>query len=305
MNTPSPQANPAPAGHRQVPDTGTRPEVSVLLFGASEAAIEDSVKTLAAQSLRPLEVLVFDGNDPAKAPTPNGDYIQFLNTTDLIALTKLESQAHAMEKNGADIACGPWIEFAADASRRIRKNRVFGNQPVANCQALLDEYICNWSLPIQACLFRRTFLEERRIPLSEIFPQQIPETFARLFLGNPKVLFMANSLALHGTDSSEKNRNVSLDFQARFLATLLKERRDDSILSPDFRTRVIETLWKMRPGPENIDTVRTLREEVDSDPASRLYRLNAMRRGHGRKQSHSPITNCQIRQIEELGFVLS
>lgn len=224
--------------------------VSVIIpnFNRSEMVIE-TIENQFRQTLRPFEIVVVDdgstdgsrdrirslyssvilieqeNSGPGAArnagfAAASGEYIQFMDSDDLASLNKLECQVTAMERHNADMAFCPWfhIEWGREigtAPREVLQTRHPGEH-----LSLLDWHLRGWTLVLQNCLFRRSFLEGIGLQRTDLLGTEDWEFFSRIFLAKPRAVFTPDCLVFYrlhddgklsgsGTTSQKKAEELS------------------------------------------------------------------------------------------------
>jgi glycosyltransferase involved in cell wall biosynthesis len=88
-----------------------------------------------------------------------GEFIQFFDSDDLMARNKLEMQAEALEKSGADMAYGPYVKASHSEKGWVQEDVIMQWQPMHPSLNLTDAILRGWNSLTQACLFRKKFLD--------------------------------------------------------------------------------------------------------------------------------------------------
>ena len=276
-----------------------------------------------------LKILFQENKGPAAArnagfKASTGKFIHFFDSDDLAALNKHEVQFSTLQKSGADIAIGPWVQGRFTGNQFQAENHVFQQRGLPEGD-LIKALLTNWSIVPHSCLFRRSIVE-----MSGGFPED-------LFLGEDQFMFLSCLLAgarvVHTPDTIEFYRlgDVSKITENEKWSTrriwewthfLLKAREIclQHCIDPmewfGFRRRVWETqqdLCRCDSVDENLQN--KLGEFVQPGIGAELYRWHRRieRWGGGLQQrmtggrAHdsfrmSPVTQKQIRFLNQLEY---
>lgn len=235
-------------------------KVSVIIPVKNRAALlRKTLDNLLRQSVQPHEIIVIDDhstddirqvifdyitdatfiNNKGKGPgaarnlglsAATGDYIQFFDSDDLMAVNKLESQVKELEKSGADMAYGPYVKAEETDSGWVQKDVVMQWNPISANLSLNDAILRGWNAITQACLFRKEFLD--RVPLwdEKLITHEDYLYLFRLSLEKPRLVHVPEAGVLyrqHGaqsTDMETKNTARAKD-RLQVLVEMRKELR--------------------------------------------------------------------------------
>ena len=89
-----------------------------------------------------------------------GDFVQLFDSDDLCTLNKLEAQAAALERTGADFAYSPWLKARLDSERAVYSEPALQQQGLPGHATQLSWYLRGWVIVLQCCMFRRSFLRK-------------------------------------------------------------------------------------------------------------------------------------------------
>lgn len=204
------------------------PKVSVIIpnFNRSEL-LKETINNVLSQSLKSIEVIVVDDGSTDdsvqvvqsfgsavnlicqknKGPSAarntglafaTGEYVQFLDSDDLCTLNKLEAQVSALEENNFDMAYSPWVK-----SRIEKRDLLFLESPILQAKALnpkiepLRTVLRSWFIILQACLFKRSFIQKVGYFNSDLTTREDLEFLFRAFLQKPKIIFVDDCLLLY------------------------------------------------------------------------------------------------------------
>ncbi len=188
-----------------------------------------------------------------------GDYIQFMDSDDLISLNKLEIQVKALEEVNADLAYCPWIRVMIKGDKLETFGKVMQQRAFPVHEELAIGYLCNWSFLIHCWLFRKSFLDQIELFRTDIYVAEDMDFFLRVFLQPCRVVHTPEPLALYrvgnpdALSSSGTASEASIYGQARFIldsiSHLKKYKADyDPLMNPIFRLR----LWQHYRSLESI-----------------------------------------------------
>jgi glycosyltransferase involved in cell wall biosynthesis len=133
-----------------------------------------------------------------------GDFIQFQDSDDLFSRNKLEVQAQALDQRGAQMAYGPWAPVLIEGADLAFADHVLQTCPLPNGSPMVEWFAGGWSLVLQACLFRRCFVEKIGTFREDLKIWEDGEYLVRAFLGQPVVLFTPECLTLYRINSNAK-----------------------------------------------------------------------------------------------------
>ena len=194
-----------------------------------------------------------------------GEFIHFFDSDDIAAPNKHEVQVGALQESGADIAYGPWVkgymrehgawsmEQGAQSGERAEKRYSF--EPVGHVLQqkglpqgdLIKELLTRWSIVPQACMFRRSIIEESSGFPDDMFVAEDQLVFLRCLLAGAQVVHTPQTLTFYRlgdasklTESAEGHRRRITDW-AVFLERSRKECASRGIVPEkwfDFRMRL-------------------------------------------------------------------
>jgi glycosyltransferase involved in cell wall biosynthesis len=189
-----------------------------------------------------------------------GDYIQFMDSDDLVSLDKLRIQAVKLEETGADLVYGPWVKAWITSGRIRPENVVLQQKALPVSRSPLLWFLTEWSMVFQQCLVRKTMLDKTGIFNESMRFYEDGELFVRLLLSGAKIIHEELSLTFYRLDdygkltqSGQKNDQRIKDefcFFDQIYKLLQNNSEYNSILShPDFRIRVWKSLKEYKnPG---------------------------------------------------------
>src|SRR5262249_41295414 len=134
----------------------------------------------------------------------SGDFIQFMDSDDLMSLNKLEAQARTLEQNGADICLSPWAKVEIRGKQLRFENHVLQQALPPARLSLIAWLVRGWSTVLQSLLIRRTLLE-RVGPLNEkLVTNDDIDLVWRLLAAGARVTFTNECLTLYRLHDSDK-----------------------------------------------------------------------------------------------------
>lgn len=240
-------------------------DISVIIPVKNRAQLlRKTLDNLLSQSKRPDEIIVIDDhstddfklvifdyitdctflNNKGKGPgaarnlglsVANGKYIQFFDSDDLLSKRKLEVQFEALEKTGADMAYGPYVKATEEADGKWKQEDfVMQAFPFSSEHSLTEWMLRGWNAITQACMFRKSFLDQVPIWDENLITHEDYLYLYRLSLKNPTLVHVPSEGVLyrqHGSQSTD-------------LSTIQSSRGRDQM----------EVLTKLRESmPEKID----------------------------------------------------
>jgi glycosyltransferase involved in cell wall biosynthesis len=233
-------------------------KVSVIIPVKNRAELlRKTLDNLLSQSLPPYEIIVVDdhstdnirqvifdyitdatflnneGNGPGAARNlglshASGDFIQFFDSDDLMARNKLERQAAALEKSGADMAYGPYVKAEETSTGWRQKDVIMQWLPIAGNLSFNNAILRGWNAITQACLFRKSFLDNAAKWDENLVTHEDYLYLFRLSLLNPALIHVPESGVLyrqHGAQSTDQE-TISKSRAKDRMQVLLEMRRE-------------------------------------------------------------------------------
>lgn len=167
----------------------------------------DDTAVIAASFGPPVKVIRRANGGPAAArntglAASTGEYVHFFDSDDLAAPNKHEVQMRALEKSGADIALGPWVQgyFAGDrfvAANQVLQQHGLPRSPLA--QALLT----HWSIVPHAALFHRRILPSPAFD-ETLFGAEDQLMFLRCLLAGAKIVHTPETIEFYRLGNADK-----------------------------------------------------------------------------------------------------
>lgn len=148
-----------------------------------------------------------------------GDFIQFLDSDDLLRFDKFQKSIDAIEKNSADIAITNFIRFKKSLNH-LKKAFCKLEEQTFSFESILLQWDRDFSIPIHCGLFRRTVIDG--ISFNEKLKAKEDWMFwIQTFENNPKVSFINENMAQYRMHSNGMTKNSGLMEENQKKANLL------------------------------------------------------------------------------------
>jgi len=95
-----------------------------------------------------------------------GDFVQFLDSDDIIHVDKLKKQIESLQKEDADVLVCGYRLFKGNL-RNTFENYLSSQPYILSLEGFLYKWAVNFAIPIHAGLFRRSFLIQNNIKFNE------------------------------------------------------------------------------------------------------------------------------------------
>lgn len=126
-----------------------------------------------------------------------GDFVQFFDSDDLCTLNKLEVQAGALTRTGADIAYGPWLKARLEDRRAVYSEPPLQQRGLPDRHGALSWFLKGWVIVFQCCMFRRSFLTKVGCYRSELMPSEDSEFLFRMLKAGARTVHVPEALVLY------------------------------------------------------------------------------------------------------------
>jgi glycosyltransferase involved in cell wall biosynthesis len=140
----------------------------------------------------------------------SGDYIQFMDSDDLVSLNKLEIQSLALQQSNADFAYCPWIRSIIQGNQIQFSGLVMQGSPLPDWKSMLEWHMGSWCLVFQNCLFRRKSLETAGKYRTDLMIAEDGEYLVRILLEGAVPTYTGNCIVFYRTESIGQNQITSL-----------------------------------------------------------------------------------------------
>jgi glycosyltransferase involved in cell wall biosynthesis len=168
----------------------------------------DNTSDVALSFGGPVRVLRQANSGPAVARNfglseAKGEFIHFLDSDDVPALNKHECQLQTLLSTRADVVMSPWVKGCFDYAEFIPENHVFQQQGLPSGD-MVRRLLCDWSIVLQSCLFRRSVLDKSTSVPAELFVGEDQFLFLRLLLKRAIVVHCPDTVLLYRADNDDK-----------------------------------------------------------------------------------------------------
>jgi len=204
-----------------------RGAISVIIPNYNRASlIGDTIENMLGQSLPPKEVIVVDDGStdnsvkvitgfgsrvtlirqenqgPGAArntgyEVSTGDFIQFMDSDDLVSKNKLEVQLKTLQETEADLAYGPWIRTKISGCTMEFTGPLMQGGPLPSWKSMLEWQMGAWCLIFQNCLLRRSVMELAGRFRTDLMPSEDSEFLVRLLLAGAKPVYTGECLTFY------------------------------------------------------------------------------------------------------------
>jgi glycosyltransferase involved in cell wall biosynthesis len=220
----------------------TQPTVSVIIPVKNRAELlKITLRNILNQTHQPHEIFVIDDastdhlpevmaqfegrvqffNNPGSGPgaarnfglsKASGKYIQFFDSDDLMTSNKLAIQIEALEKSGADMAYGPYVQATEQADGSWLQNDVVMQlYPLPEGKNLSSVLLMGWNCITQSCLFRSQFLKSAKPWNEQLITHEDYLYLFDLSLQNPYLVHTPGAGVIyrqHGAQSTASNTHT-------------------------------------------------------------------------------------------------
>jgi len=157
----------------------------------------------------PVKVIRRQNGGPAAArntgfANSNGQFIHFFDSDDLAAPNKLETQVNALERTGADIAIGPWIQGKFSGSSFLASNNVLQQRGLPKGLSLIKALLTHWSFMPHSAMFRRSIVEKSGGFDESLFVAEDQLMFLNCLLAGAKVVHTPETIEFYRVGDASK-----------------------------------------------------------------------------------------------------
>ena len=190
-----------------------------------------------------------------------GEFIQFMDSDDLVSFNKLQVQAQTLKDQNADIVYGPWLKaWMADQWLRPQ-DVVLQQKPLPVTRSPLLWFLTQWSMIFQQCLVRKSLLDQVRGYREDLRLYEDGDLFVRLLLVGAKLVHESETLTLYrledhgkltssGSQNSRKIRDKAY-FYALVIAQLNNHPEHHHLLEhPEMQFHIWQSFIELKMLPE-------------------------------------------------------
>jgi glycosyltransferase involved in cell wall biosynthesis len=154
-----------------------------------------------------------------------GEFVQFMDSDDLASRNKLAVQAAALERDGADLAYGPWAKGRVTTSGFEFADHVLQAAPLPASRTMIEWFLGGWSIVFQTCLLRRTLLQRVGTFRTDLRTWEDGEYLVRLLLAGAKLEFTPGCLTFYRLHQQAKltSSGTTTSGRLRDRATALRQ----------------------------------------------------------------------------------
>lgn len=215
----------------------------------------------------------------------SGEFIQLMDSDDLLSLNKLEIQAKKLIKENADLVYSPWVKVLFEQKNIKLQDVVLQQAAVPNYQNLITWFLTGWSVVLQQSLLRHSLIKKVGFYRTDIWTCDDSDFFLRILFAHPKITFSDEVLTLYRLDDYGKVtgsgfRNTRrLEDWARFLLSAIEQSQihdwaKSSITHPKFLTNVWKTSYLLKTsGSSDTDLIKKLDLVLEKSSNLGFWRL--------------------------------
>jgi glycosyltransferase involved in cell wall biosynthesis len=126
-----------------------------------------------------------------------GEFIQFMDSDDLVSRNKLAVQLAALNSSKADFAYCPWVRTLIRGREMKFSGPVMQGGPVPAWKPMLEWQMGSWCLVFQNCLFRRAILEKAGRYRIDLMPTEDSEYLVRILLAGARAVYTGDCLVFY------------------------------------------------------------------------------------------------------------
>ena len=133
-----------------------------------------------------------------------GEFIQFMDSDDLASRNKLQVQAGALEREGADVAYGPWLKVRLADGKAVLEDHVLQQRALPPSRTSLAWLLSGWSTVLQTCLLRAELVRRIGPFRHDLLTHEDFEFMVRIFAESPRTVFSAGVITLYRLHAQSK-----------------------------------------------------------------------------------------------------
>lgn len=177
----------------------TRPADEIIVV--DDGSTDRSVEVIKSYGER-IRVITQKNAGPATARNrglqeATGEYIQFFDSDDLCSLNKLEAQADAITRTGADFAYGPWLQTRLKDGVAAYTDLLLQGQALPPTRPALSWFLREWVIVFQCCMFRRDLLDRVGHYRTDLMPTEDSELLFRMLKAGARPVHTPDTLVLY------------------------------------------------------------------------------------------------------------
>lgn len=134
----------------------------------------------------------------------SGNYIQFMDSDDLVSLNKLEIQLAAIKSSGADFAYCPWVRSIINNKQIRFAGPILQSAALPEWKSMLEWLMGTWCITFQNCLFRRQTLKAAGRFQTDMRIAEDGEYLVRILLTGAQPVFTDGCLVFYRTNGTDQ-----------------------------------------------------------------------------------------------------
>ena len=133
-----------------------------------------------------------------------GEFIQFMDSDDLMSLNKLELQLGALKTSGADFAYCSWVRTLIQDQQLSLQSPILQGKALPDSKSMLEWQLGSWSIIFQNCLFRRKALDNAGRYLTDMRVAEDGEYLVRILYSGAQPVFTNQCLVFYRTGGNDQ-----------------------------------------------------------------------------------------------------
>jgi len=126
-----------------------------------------------------------------------GEFIQFFDSDDLCSLNKLEIQVATLERTGADLVYGPWVQARLAEGRAHVAELPLQQRALPDGRSPLSWFLRGWIIVFQCCMVRRSLLDRVGPYRTDLIVGEDGELLFRMLLAGARIVHAPEALVLY------------------------------------------------------------------------------------------------------------